>query len=399
MNYLRKIVSGKKNRFQGKGFNLDLTYITPRIIAMSLPGEGVHKLYRNSIDHVSQLLNDNHRSKYRIFNLSGLKYDYSKFADAVEEFKWEDHYPPPIDLLFSACSKMHDWLTQNIEHVVVVNCRAGKGRTGTLIVCYLLYSGRFTKAEEALKYYKIKRFSVGGGVTQPSQIRYVKYFFKILRSKKKSPNLLQLRCIKLKTAPHMSRNSCRPVIEIKLNKAKVFNNKKVNRDSQSIISDDWEEVKTHQIALANSEIWLCGDTNCFLYHWGRLKLKKICRFSFNSAFCEPGSTLELRKIELDPDCFRKNRKVSDFFSIALEFEERKCECDCRMVVEQRCQSCKEVLSKLGEFEKWTFIIDVVSRWQVGDSKVLLFGNQPDTVEEDLQRVDQGSSSLSEGSDD
>lgn len=37
MDFLREIVSGPKNRFTNDGYNLDLTYVTPRIIAMAYP--------------------------------------------------------------------------------------------------------------------------------------------------------------------------------------------------------------------------------------------------------------------------------------------------------------------------------------------------------------------------
>jgi len=60
---------------------------------------------------------------------------------------------------------------------------AGKGRTGTIICCYLLFSGKFQKAEDTFNYYSSKRFSSGEGVTQPSQRRYVFYFEKLLREK------------------------------------------------------------------------------------------------------------------------------------------------------------------------------------------------------------------------
>lgn len=52
MNYLREKVSGNKNRKKEGNYNLDLTYICPRIIAMSFPGEGIEIAYRNDINDV-----------------------------------------------------------------------------------------------------------------------------------------------------------------------------------------------------------------------------------------------------------------------------------------------------------------------------------------------------------
>lgn len=34
------------------GYNLDLTYVCPRVIAMSYPASGVESVYRNPIDKV-----------------------------------------------------------------------------------------------------------------------------------------------------------------------------------------------------------------------------------------------------------------------------------------------------------------------------------------------------------
>ena len=78
---------------------------------------------------------------------------------------------------------MQNFLKEADENVVAINCRAGKGRTGTVICCYLLFSKRFEDPEEVLQYYSKKRFNLGEGVTQPSQKRYVYYFAQLLKEK------------------------------------------------------------------------------------------------------------------------------------------------------------------------------------------------------------------------
>lgn len=40
-NIVRKIVAGPKNRTIDEQFDLDLTYITPHIIAMAFPASGI----------------------------------------------------------------------------------------------------------------------------------------------------------------------------------------------------------------------------------------------------------------------------------------------------------------------------------------------------------------------
>lgn len=83
MDYIRELLSGNKQRLKNDEYNLDLTYITPRIIAMSYPASGIESFYRNPIGQVSKFLKENHGAKYLVFNLSGRTYNYEKFNKMV----------------------------------------------------------------------------------------------------------------------------------------------------------------------------------------------------------------------------------------------------------------------------------------------------------------------------
>lgn len=67
---LRKLVSGSKQRFQRDGFDLDLTYVQPQLIALGLPASGlIEPLYRNPLSEVRMRACRPHDHFARIFSL------------------------------------------------------------------------------------------------------------------------------------------------------------------------------------------------------------------------------------------------------------------------------------------------------------------------------------------
>lgn len=64
------------------------------------------------------------------------------------DFGFPDHHSPPLEMLFRIIGSIHEYLNADPENVAVVHCIGGKGRTGTVIACYLAYSGEFATMDE-----------------------------------------------------------------------------------------------------------------------------------------------------------------------------------------------------------------------------------------------------------
>mmetsp|Transcript_23958 Transcript_23958/g.53687 ORF Transcript_23958/g.53687 Transcript_23958/m.53687 type:complete len:328 (-) Transcript_23958:19-1002(-) len=137
---LKKMVSKNKLRFEQDGFSLDLAYITTRIIAMGYPSEGMEGSYRNHADDVYRFFETRHSDRYLIFNLcSERTYDHSRFNGRVEHYPFDDHNPPQFEMMRPFCLSAQRWLALSEQNIIAVHCKAGKGRTGVMIVAYLLH--------------------------------------------------------------------------------------------------------------------------------------------------------------------------------------------------------------------------------------------------------------------
>ncbi|KAJ7997568.1 hypothetical protein DPEC_G00230350 [Dallia pectoralis] len=178
----RRMVSENKRRYQKDGFDLDLTYVTDRVIGMSFPSSGKQALYRNPIREVARFLDTKHEDHYKVYNLCSEKgYDPQFFHYRVERVFIDDHNVPSLEDMLKYTAGVREWMAADPSNVIAIHCKGGKGRTGTLVCTWLIDSDQFESAQDSLDYFGERRTdksrsSKFQGVETPSQSRYVGYY-------------------------------------------------------------------------------------------------------------------------------------------------------------------------------------------------------------------------------
>ena len=313
--FMKQLVSKDKTRFCYDGFDLDLTYITTRIIAMGYPSTNLEGLFRNKLDDVKGFFITRHPEHHKIYNLCEER-KYKDYFDKQGYYPFKDHEAPPLNLIRPFCEDVKKFLDEDEKNVVGIHCLAGKGRTGTFICCLLLYLNIFETAEECLLYYGLLRVGTPKGVTVPSQIRYVHYFEYILRNNISHPIIFKkivLRKIKMFTVPKIGKKFQPNFTVDNMEKTVKYTDIIKGKESYSV------DLEFIEFTLGGG-ISVCGDVRIQFYQIQFLKNEKLFKFWFNTNFLPQNGIYEIKKEGIDKACKDKDCKTyKKKFKIQLDF--------------------------------------------------------------------------------
>lgn len=273
------------------------------------------------------------------------------------EYDWLNHQAPPLHILFDICLKMHGYLKKDIQNVISVNCLGGKGRTGTIICCFLLFTGICKTVQDCLAYYAKKRFVKGGGVTQPSQKRYIHYFYDLINKDMRYPYSIEINKISVSQLPSHYKGKSSLSIDLLLN----YTNKiPIINEGLTFISDNLTNVV---LTPKNFCMVVCGDISFKIASTSMIKKTTIARAAFNTAFLNiKDNRIRFTLNQIDPDRLIKDSTYPKGFCIDVEYT-RVCNCQKdNSVMDHFCSKCNE--KNETELKKWELINAVVKVWLI-----------------------------------
>ncbi|XP_061731371.1 tensin-1-like isoform X2 [Nerophis ophidion] len=163
-------------------YDLDLTYITERIISVFFPSELEEPRYGSHLQEMASMLKSKHQDKFLLLNLSEKRHDITRLNPKVQDLGWPDLHAPPLDGICSVCKTMETWLGAAPHNVVVLHCKGHPGKTGVVVAAFMHYNRISAGVEQALTTLAMRKFCEDkvSSSLQPSQRRYIYYFAGLL---------------------------------------------------------------------------------------------------------------------------------------------------------------------------------------------------------------------------
>uniref|UniRef100_A0A3Q4MT87 Auxilin n=1 Tax=Neolamprologus brichardi TaxID=32507 RepID=A0A3Q4MT87_NEOBR len=301
---------------------LDIAYITSRIIVMTYPAESVQIGYQNHVEDIRSFLDSRHADHYTVFNLSQRNYRGAKFSNRVSECNWPSRQAPSLHNLFAVCKNMYNWLKQNPKNVCVITCSDGRAPSGVLVCAMFCFCHLFNNPVPAMQLLSAKR--PGSGLW-PSHRRYIGYVCSMVSEKPSLPHSkpLVIKALTMSPIPcfNKQRSGCRPFCDVLIGETKIFTT-----------AQEYERMREHRVqdgkVVFPLGVSVQGDVVVSVYHMrstigGRLQAKvsntQIFQIQFHTGFIAPGTTmLKFNKPELD--ACDSPEKYPQLFHVILDVE-------------------------------------------------------------------------------
>ncbi|CAM9495881.1 unnamed protein product, partial [Laminaria digitata] len=149
------------------GFDLDLAYVTKRIIVHGVKSRvnaSADPLYADPRTEVRRLLDKYHFDRYKVYNFAcdlaqmTPPTDGEHRADSrVESYPFTDDTCPPLESVVDFCENAKAWLDAHEENVVSLHCKAEKGRAGIMAACLMVRMGETAQIAVA-SYDEVRRW-------------------------------------------------------------------------------------------------------------------------------------------------------------------------------------------------------------------------------------------------
>lgn len=202
--------------------DIDISYITTRIMVMPCPSEGLESTYKmNHIENVKVFL----ESKYQLSKASVYNFGPRSTPRLPPPIRTVEcshiYYPSPprapsLHGLFNIVEDMYGFLNSDPKNVILVESGDG-GRTvaATIISALFIYGQLITEPEDGIQMFAVKRTPLN---MRASELRYLYYFTDILRSTPHLPHFKPITLISLTISPvprmTKARDGCRLFYEI-----------------------------------------------------------------------------------------------------------------------------------------------------------------------------------------